>query len=433
VDSLHQDVLRGAILIVEGAPASAVADSLGRFRIDSVPSGRHTIAVIHPLLDTIGIVLQTPPLDLAAGQTVHLIISTPSIETLVTAKCTPAERSVGPAVLLGIVQFAESETPAAGAKVNLEWTEHRISKTRIDIVPRLRTATAGPDGRFRICGLPEETSGILTTFSGKDSTSAIGVHLSRLIGIVGLELPEAFSAAGANARTAPAATRNAVLTGRVLDRSGGPLSRARVAVDADAAYAITGQDGRFIIRGLPSGTRLVSVRKLGFEPTERAVNLHARSPVDITIKLGEFVALLDTVRIYAAMRDRNLDRVGFTKRKRLGTGFYMGPDDINRRNALDLPGLLSMAPMLRTVGNTITGRPSGVTVAAGGATSFTMECVTYVVDGLQWHGGGVEDFIRPAEVAAIEVYSRTSTPSQFATGFDQCETVVIWTKQKIGM
>jgi hypothetical protein len=46
-------------------------------------------------------------------------------------------------------------------------------------------------------------------------------------------------------------------------------------------------------------------------------------------------------------------------------------------------------------------------------------------------GSGVEDFIYPTEVAAIEVYSSNFVPSQFAHSVEPCETVVIWTKRKI--
>src|SRR5213078_2796219 len=51
VDSLHQDVLRGALLTVEGTSAAAMTDSLGRFRIDSIPPGTHRVEVTHAILD----------------------------------------------------------------------------------------------------------------------------------------------------------------------------------------------------------------------------------------------------------------------------------------------------------------------------------------------------------------------------------------------
>jgi hypothetical protein len=69
----------------------------------------------------------------------------------------------------------------------------------------------------------------------------------------------------------------------------------------------------------------------------------------------------------------------------------------------------------------VTGRPTG----SGGG------CVTWWVDGNPWMGGGIEDFIRPDEVAAVEAYSSGFTPGEFRRAGQDCETVVIWTKQKV--
>jgi hypothetical protein len=106
-------------------------------------------------------------------------------------------------------------------------------------------------------------------------------------------------------------------------------------------------------------------------------------------------------------------------------GYYLSPDQLSRSTAYDLPSLLAMAPMLRREYSggraVITGRPRGV----GGG------CVTWWVDGDPWLGGGAEDFIRPDEVAAIEVYSSGFTPGEFKRPFQDCETVVVWTKTRV--
>jgi hypothetical protein len=154
------------------------------------------------------------------------------------------------------------------------------------------------------------------------------------------------------------------------------------------------------------------------------------------VQLHDAIPVLKTVTIRAAARQLGLQRVGFTKRKSFGTGWYLTPEEIEKRNAYSLTDLLQMAPMLRRVTSgsrtRITGRPNGVSVGLGGSTAFTSSCVTYFVDGMPWIGGGVDEFVRPEEVAAIETYSRDFTPTQFRTPGQQCETVVVWTKLKIG-
>jgi hypothetical protein len=232
-----------------------------------------------------------------------------------------------------------------------------------------------------------------------------------------------------------ATNASATLTGRVLDIGGRGLARARVSVDADTSFALTGSDGRFTIHDLHTGTRLVSVRRLGFEPTQVPVDLHASKPSDVTIRMGEFVAQLDPVTIRAARENRALDQVGFIHRQRVGSGFFMTPAEIEKRNAFDVTDLLIGAPMLRRTsgprGTQISGRTPVVNVGAGNSTSFSNGCVSYFVDGIQWSGDDVNDFVSATDVAALEVYSKSFAPARFRGGTGDCETVVIWTKEKI--
>ncbi|HEY3257828.1 MAG TPA: carboxypeptidase regulatory-like domain-containing protein [Gemmatimonadaceae bacterium] len=423
LDSLHRDFLRGALITVDSTTTSAFTDSVGRFRIDSVPPGSRRVRVMHAILDTIGIALQTPLLELAAGQQFYVVVSVPSIQTVVSARCTEGERHVGPAALLGTVQFAESESPAEGSQVILEFIEIRISGKTLQSIPFRRTATVAANGRFKLCGLPDDLSGSLMAVNGGDSTTSIGVHLTSGIGIVGLELPDPVAtASSAPGGAAPARVRTgtAVLTGRVLDPNGTGLPRARVSVSGDSAVTLSDAEGQFVLRDLRSGTRALSVRRLGFEPTELPVSLHARSPVDVTVSLKQYVPILDTVLV-TARRDVELTRVGFTKRQKSGLGYYLTADEIARNSAYDLPGLLVTAPMLRR--DYSGGRP---------VISGRDGCVNWWVDNVPWMGGGIEDFIRPSEVAAIEVYSLGFTPGEFRRAKGNCETVVIWTKLKVG-
>jgi hypothetical protein len=431
IDSLHQDFLRGATLTVEGAESRAVTDSLGRFKLENVPPGTRRVEVLHPLLDSVGVSLRTPPIQLVAGQHMRLVVSTPSVATVLAVKCSAAERSVGEAALLGTVEYAETDRPAAGSRVLLEWIEHRVTGKSIQQIPRERSAVVSEEGRFKFCSLPQDVSGTITAMSGADSTSAVDVHLAGPLGVIGLELPEPSASAAAEKPRVARAT----LTGIVLDPGGTPLARARVSVDADTAFAVTGSDGRFTVHNLRTGTRLISVRRLGFEPTQLPVDLRATRPTDVTVRMGELVAQLDTVRISAVRRNQQLDKVGFNRRMTMASGFFMTPDQIEKRNAYDVADLLTGAPMLRRTsgsrGTIISGRTPQVNVGGTGSTSFSNGCVIFVVDGVPWRGGDVNDFVAANDVAAIEVYAKTFVPAQFRSGFDDCETVVIWTKQKI--
>ena len=313
---------------------------------------------INPILDTVGVALVTAPLQIAAGQHFDLVIGTPSAQTLLALKCSAAERGAGPDALLGLVHYAESDQPAGGAEVVLEWTDYNVvEKKRLQTTSRRSVAKVSESGQFHLCGLPQDLSGLLTASIGPDTTSAIQVHLSALLGIVGLELPKPPSVGNAarpetNVKADATGTMTAeagvaVLTGRVLDPHGFPLAQAQVSVAADSLVTVSGVDGSFVLKNLRAGSAKVSVRRLGFEPMDIPVNVSGNNPNAITVRLATLVPVLDPINVTATYEQEALDGIGFTKRKRSAGGWYMSPEDIAARNATQLPDLLAHAPNLR--------------------------------------------------------------------------------------
>ena len=55
VDSLRGGFASGAGLRVTGTARFAFADSLGRYRIDSIPVGSYSVELFHEILDTLGV------------------------------------------------------------------------------------------------------------------------------------------------------------------------------------------------------------------------------------------------------------------------------------------------------------------------------------------------------------------------------------------
>src|SRR5512132_1043501 len=78
VDSLNRRYLSGADVIVQGFQASIVTDSLGKFKVDSVPPGTYQIGVFHPLLDTLGITLATARFYVGRDSTSFVVLAVPS-------------------------------------------------------------------------------------------------------------------------------------------------------------------------------------------------------------------------------------------------------------------------------------------------------------------------------------------------------------------
>ena len=439
LDSLHDGMLRGALVRVENTTREAFTDSIGVYRIDSIPPGMQRLMVIHPLLDTLGISLVTPPLTLTAGENRIIELSVPSGETLVSLMCPAARRALGPAALVGFVRDADTESPAQGAKVSLLYYESDplgLKKTA-----RVREQQIGPDGRYRICGLPATMSGKLQVFRNGVQTGEVPVELGGTSGAAGQVLAMRSMSISSTSQVVAAATPNDTgakpatmvrgrsrVTGKVLNKYGQPIAGARVELQNTGAATKTRPNGEFTLDSLPSGTQTIEVRQLGFAPTEVPVELSAASPQNVTVKMADYVPVLSEMRV-TAQRERGLSDVGFADRKKSGMGYYLDSDALKGRQTTQFSDMLRTVPGIRV-------QPGGNgTNVITSSRDPTGGCVTFYVDGAPWQQmtpGDLDTYVRPEEVAALEVYNGSTTPPQFQQpGMTGCTTVVIWTERRV--
>ena len=427
-DSVRAKPLSGAIIRLDSSGLVTRADDNGRFRLDSIPPGLHHLRVEHPVLDTLGVALRSPAENFQPGAPIIVLMATPSPETLIRMVCTPAWRARGPAAFMGRVREADTGTPAEGAKVSLVWYEIEVS-AGLRRTPRVREATVGADGTYRICGLPAQLEGRVQVMSGPLTSGEISVEFGNdLLFVRNMSIAPA-SAVVATRDSGVAGVRvlgTARLSGRVLNASGQPISGARVQLDGTPRTAVTRQNGEFVLDSLPPGTQTVTVRHLGYAPVEEAVDLASAEPGSVTIRMSDYVPVLETVRVTAA-RERALDVVGYARRKRTGLGHYLEGDQINT-HALHFSDVLRTVPGIRVQ---TAGMGRQVVTSTRGANG----CVMFWVDGTPWQSmepGDIDDFVKPHELGAIEVYSPTNTPAEFQNPQNSsCTTVVGWTSRRL--
>ena len=432
-DSLRMRPLGGALVRVDTSELTATTDASGRFRLEGIAPGAHTLRVEHSIIDTLGVLLRSEPETYAAGETKPVELATPSPETLVNVLCSSAWRARGPAALMGRVYDADSGVPAAGAKVSLVWYELDINGG-IRKVPRVREQVAGKDGTFRICGLPAQLDGRAQVIRGTMTSGDIPISFGQdvlVLRSMSIAAPGSVVAApvagDSTAKQATTLVGTARLTGRVLNKGGRPLVGARVQLEGTTRVATSRANGDFFLDSLPSGTQSVTVRLLGYAPVEQAVDLSAREPSSVTVTMDNFVPVLATVRVNA-QRERALDDVGFGRRKRAGMGWFMESDAIKSRNSQNFSDLLRGAPGIRISQSNNRQVIESSRDPMGG-------CVNIWIDGTQWQQmepGDVDDFVKPHELAAIEVYSPTTTPAEYQpAGRSGCSTVVGWTNRRL--
>lgn len=435
IDSLHDVLLAHALVRVENTTREAITDANGAYHIDSVPAGMQRLIVIHPLLDTLGIALVTPPLTFNAGDSKVADLGIPSGETLVSLFCTPARRAIGPAALVGFVRDADTEGAAEGAKASLLY--YSSDPLGLKKTPVVREASITKDGHYRICGLPATMSGKLQVFRNGVQTGEVPVELggssgSELLAMRSMSIASTSVVASAGTSDSGKQIKivrgNSRVTGKVLNKYGQPIAGARVELQNTGAATKTRADGGFTLDSLPAGTQTIEVRQLGFSPTEVPVELSQASPQNVTVKMTEYVPVLSTMRV-TAQRERGLSDVGFADRKRSGMGYYLDEDQLKMRQTTQFSDMLRTVPGIRV-------QPAGDgTNVITSSRDPTGGCVMFYVDGSPWQQmtpGDLDTYVRPEEVAALEVYNGSTTPPQFTQpGMGGCTTVVIWTERRI--
>lgn len=430
IDSIHNTPLVGAMVMVDGTSRHAVTTSEGRYLIDSIPPGSRRVALSHPLLDTIGLSMASPPITLAAGRVTTVDLAVPSSERLVGLLCPAAVLKIrGPGALIGFVRDPESGGPAVGAKVQLVFEESDplgFKKTA-----RIREATVDSTGSYRVCGLPTPMSGKVQVFRNGVSSGEVSASIDDgFLGLRSLSIVSQHAVVatvqGDSGKTKKVFRGSARVSGRVTNKSGQPLAGARVSLQGSGVTTLTRANGEFVLDSLPAGTQSLEVRKLGYGVEEIAVELASASPQSVSVRMSDYVPTLETMRVEAE-RDKGLSDVGYLGRKHSGHGYYMDGDQINK-NSLKFSDVMRTAPGLRVSPNG-DGRTYSITSARD-----PMGCVNFVVDGTKWTQmtpGDIDDYVRPDEMRAVEIYNGSTVPAEFQEpGRGSCAVVVVWTVRR---
>lgn len=437
-DSLARAPLADALVQIVAADVATTtagrttaADSLGRFRFDSVPDGRWLIGFYHPMLDSIGIESPTRELFVAGGRSVRMDLAIPAPARLVATICGPEVARDSGAVLFGIVRHASTTAPVAGANVTGEWLE--ISFTSAGFVRRAPslTSVSAQNGWFALCNVPRGGTMAITAAHDADSTSRLEVQVpahgvlrrdlyvgaARTVIIADTTSPDSLALAPRTLRVG-----SVRITGRVTTLRGGkPLAGAQVRI-VDGPDTRTDEQGAWALHNAPPGTRMLEVRAVGYYPEQRAVNVVAGA-APVHVALSTLKAVLDTVRVTAArVYDRRL--LEFNQRRRSGMGRFITAEDIARRRPWDISDLFRLMPGMRVEGHGLFR-----SVLTRGVFGWCSPAI--YIDGHGMTALGVSDldmWVRPSDVVGIEVYTGAAVPPQFQQPMGGCGSIVVWTK-----
>jgi hypothetical protein len=432
-DSVHARPLAGAHIVAAGTGGQAevrrdaTSDSVGRYRIDSLPFGRYIVGLESALLDSLEVTLSPSEANITTNQIATLDLALPSAAKLRSAVCMGATIPPGTGVIIGHVTSAESEGPLAGVGISMRWRDISVDRTqrlRVTASERSDSVVTDRDGWYRMCGVATGAWVSMQAHQGGHSGAALRTRVDDTLGIavVHLALSTLGDSAVADWRSAPR-SGTATLTGVVRSTTGTPLTSAEVLMPGTRAATRTDSLGAFTLRGLPAGTQQLEIRHIGYAAVEMPVALRSSATTTITVPLRRIVNLDSMVIV--ATRPKYPD---FYAHKGMAFGRFLGPEVIAKMHVTQTSDFFEAIPSFRV-------ERSGsrmLVVSSQGPGSLSGPCVaTIVIDGSRVleYPPTIND-VHPTDIAAIEAYPASMSklaPPEYGIG--GCGGVVIWTKR----
>jgi hypothetical protein len=401
---------------------SVVSDSLGRFVLDSVAQGKYIAGFVHPMLDSLGLAFAQRLVEVTATGDVKFDLAVPSPARLELELCgIPSDRTAD-GVILGYVLNSHTLGPTDSATVIAQWDEISLGNGGVHRTVVTRLGHSDGAGWFSLCGLPTATSVALRAAIGADTSGPIEVEVPKTLVARRNVYVDHQTFATTVSRVAPAAdTAISVVHGWVRTEDGVPIPGAQVAIFGAAPLAVTDAEGEFRLDGVPAGTQTLVTRAIGFLPDERAVDLTDRH-IPVIIGLTSLRQFLDTMHVRAS-RVSLTSSVGFDDRRRLGSGRFFTPEEIERMHARELTDVLRRAPTLELR----TDNSHNVTIRMRGDMDSCTPAI--FIDGKQfidWSLADLNGIVQPDQIAGLEIYTPSMTPVEFRTK-QGCGTIVVWT------
>jgi hypothetical protein len=409
---------------------SAVTDSRGRYRMDSITPGEYYATFFHPVVDSLGVQAAVRRVTLGVRDPERVDLGLPRSERIIAVLCPGLPPFDTSAVIVGEVHESDTGLPLRNVNVVAQWVDLVLAE-RFRVEGQAAQTTTGSAGAYVLCGLPSGGEIALEARSEGRATGRLEVPLTaRSIVRRDLTLGEGSTFLTLAGEVTDGRTRvdtllrgPARLRGTVLNESGRPVTDAIVEVWHTGLSARTDASGQFDIASLPVGTHALEVRRIGFAPQQIPVHLASRSPTSVEVVLDKPVRMLDAVNVTArtlySRRQTEIER-----RRRRGFGHFIMRDELERSATSRVTDVLRRVPGVRVY----TAQGSDMVTFARG-TGLSGPCrPTVYLDGHRLGSAENVDFLATVNsLEAVEVYtSAAQAPVEYwGSG---CGAIVLWTR-----
>ena len=215
------------------------------------------------------------------------------------------------------------------------------------------------------------------------------------------------------------------INGRVTSQAGQPLAEARVLAIGTSLSAITGEDGKFVLRNAPVGAVQLQVLRVGFQSQKKNVTVVAGSTANADFILAVAVAQLEEVVTTATGQQRRVE---------LGNSVSTLGDVTKRveetpnHSMSDL--LIAKSPGVTLLPGTELGGAPTIRIRGVSSVSLSNAPIWYV-DGVRYSAGGLGtdnslssgtdvgfsllNSLNPEEIEDIEIVKGPSAATLYGT------------------
>ncbi|MDE2979776.1 MAG: carboxypeptidase regulatory-like domain-containing protein [Gemmatimonadota bacterium] len=271
-DSTTSAPLANARVTVFGTSLVAESNEQGRFRLDGVPVGEHSVVYFHPRLAELGLGT-TPVTVLVDSESVSRVtLAVPSRSTILAAWCS-AEPEEGPMSAGGFVTDALTGVPLPGATVRALGSRTGILQRR-RVVREVRTEASG---EFRLCNLDaSEPLTVTVAFGNSDGTTVQIADPGAHILDFAIDISDPVT-----------------ITGSVFDYATRALiPGAHVQLVGSDHSQLTDSDGVFGFTDVPPGKQIIETSRLGYAPRVDSLTVFSNEALGLEIELStEAIAL----------------------------------------------------------------------------------------------------------------------------------------------
>jgi len=313
--------------------------------------------------------------------------------------------------------------PIPGATVVLRWTD-------ADAIRRPVRQDAGAGANLLLCAPKDATEATLWAEFGDASSLESVVNLEPGV-LTEVEL-----------RLRLGSVKTGRIVGQIRDvMTDDPVSAAAVSVIGRENVVATNRRGRFVLSGVPVGEHELTVQHIGYGHLVHRVPVNRGVTTDIEVGLVPDPLEMEPL-VATATRPRRLEIRGFYERKYWGElvagGTFFTAADIERRNPSLISHMIADMPGV-FIGDCGIRHDECLLLSSRLSTGFSDEgCpLTIYLDGSRLmprpdrriQGVSIDEYVRPVEVAGMELYGgASSVPGEFAGSTARCGVAVIWTR-----